>query len=156
MKKNLKLILFVGLLTIALGALLINNTNKLQAEDKTRVDIAIGYVDIAEIFTAHPDTIAAKQELDSRAAEMQRQLEIELKDKTQEEMEKIRQEYQSQLISREQELYAQITSSIDQVLREVANELEIKIVMDKRNVIYGGEDLTEDVKKRIEEKYAKN
>lgn len=153
MKKNLKQILFVGLLVIALGAILFTN-NTLQAEDKNKVELAIGYVDIAAVFVAHPETAAAKTELDARAAEMQQQLETELKGKTEEEMEEIRQEYQSQLITREQELYAQITSSIDQVLREVAAELEIKIVLDKRNVIYGGEDLTDAVKKRIDEKYS--
>ncbi len=153
MNKYVKVVILAGLMLVIVGAVVfLGDLGTIQAETKSQADTVIAYVDVMEVFDNHPQTAAAKAELQDKASELQQQLSVELKDKDQDERQKIIDEYEAQLSQREQELTEQVIASIDEAVREVADEVGVKVVLDKQNVIYGGQDLTEQVKARIAEK----
>lgn len=157
MNKKIRMILLIGLVVVILGAIFIfGNLNVTQAEVQNKAKSVIGYIDVMDIFESHPEKVLAEKELNNEVMKLQEQLEDEVKDLSQEKREEILGKYQSQLTEREQELIKGVIDSIDETIREVADELGIKVVLEKKNVIFGGEDLTEQVKERIQQKYSDN
>ena len=142
MKK--KYLLFSGTLLVILALfVLFNPLSSLRAQDEAAGRIAV--VDVQEVFEAHPEKESAEEQLNKEAQSMQSDLEDEAKDLTGEKKQQLVQDYQSQLSQKEQELIKGILKKIQEAIKEVAAEKDVKIVMEKKNVIYGGYDLTQDV-----------
>lgn len=153
MNRHVKIGVLVALVVTLLGALAFTGGTQLQAQTEEEPVTAVGYVNVMEVFESHPEKLASEQVLNDEVLALQSQLEAEIKDMTQEERQKIMQKYQEQLSQREQELVSRVIASIDETIREVADEIGVQIVLEKEQVIYGGQDLTDLVKKRIQEKY---
>jgi len=111
----------------------------------------IAYVDIQRIFELHPDKAEAEKELNKAAQMMQSELEKKVSDLNQEEQQELLNEYQSELSEKEQKLIQDVLTEIENAIQKVAEQKKVKLVLDKRNVIYGGYDMTEDVINYIEE-----
>lgn len=153
MTRNLKISLLAVFMVILLGAAFLGSS-KIEAETQKKATGVIGFVDIQAVFEAHPEKEVAEQKLNDEVQTMQAQLEKEVKDQTQEQRQVTMQKYQDQLAQREEELISQVIATIDEVIREVADESGIQVVLEKKSVIYGGEDLTQQVKDRIQQKYS--
>lgn len=139
-----KIITFILLVTILVGgAVFVYPDIRIGAEDETKGRIA--YVDLWAVFNVHPRKGIAEKKLNQLAQSMQSELEEKAKDLPKEKQQSILQEYQSELSQREQELIQKIVDSIKDVIIEVAEQKEVKMVLDKKNVIYGGYDMTQDV-----------
>jgi len=121
----------------------------LEAEGETRGRIA--YVDVWAVFNNHPQKAIAEEKLNQLARSMQLELEEKAKDRPKEEQQEMLEEYQTLLSQKEQELIQEIIDIIGEVIQIVAREKEVTIVLDKKNVIYGGYDMTQDVIEFIEE-----
>ncbi|AZR74913.1 hypothetical protein BBF96_11575 [Anoxybacter fermentans] len=155
MKRKIKLALLIGFIVVISGlAIFLAGFGKIQAQTEKKPVSIIGYVDVMEVFESHPEKKAAEELLNQEVMELQARLEEEIKDMTQEERKATMEKYQDRLTQREQELIAHVIASIDEAIREVADEMGVKVVLDKKNVIYGGQDLTEQVKERILKKYS--
>lgn len=109
----------------------------------------VGYVDIEKIFNSHPDKAQAEQKLNEEARELEEQYKAEEKDLTEEEKKQRLAQYQSQLALREKQLINGIILKIRDTIKEVAEAKGITVVLEKKNIIYGGTDLTEDVLAKI-------
>lgn len=153
MSRNTKIGVLVAIVVTLLGALAFTGGTQLQAQTEEEPIAAVGYVNVMEVFESHPEKLASEQVLNDEVLALQAQLETEIKDMTQEERQEIMKKYQEQLSQREQELVSRVIASIDEAIREVADENGVQIVLEKEQVIYGGLDLTDLVKKRIQEKY---
>ncbi|HKL75661.1 MAG TPA: OmpH family outer membrane protein [Halanaerobiales bacterium] len=116
----------------------------------------IAYVDIQRIFELHPDKAEAEKELNKAAQMMQSELEEKVTELNQEEQQELLSEYQSELSQKEQKLIQNVLAEIENAIKKVAEQKKVKLVLDKRNVIYGGYDMTEDVINYIEEQRSKN
>ncbi|MGM0437603.1 MAG: OmpH family outer membrane protein [Bacillota bacterium] len=115
------------------------------------VEGEIAFVDIQKIFELHPDKAEAEKELNKAAQMMQSELEEKVSDLSQEKQQELLNEYQSELSEKEQQLIQDVLEEIETAIKKVAEEKKVKLVLDKRNVIYGGYDMTEDVINYIEE-----
>lgn len=116
---------------------------EVQAESASKDQLA--YVDLWAVFNVHPEKARAESELNKLAQSMQTELEEKAKDLPKEQQQELLKDYQTRLSQREQELIQNIIESIKGVVVEVAQKLEVKMVLDKKNVIYGGYDMTDDV-----------
>ena len=116
----------------------------------------IAYVDIQRVFELHPDKAEAEKELNKAAQMMQSELEEKVSDLDQEEQQELLNEYQSELSQKEQKLIQDVLAEIENAIQKVAEQKKVKLVLDKRNVIYGGYDMTEDVINYIEEQRKNN
>lgn len=110
----------------------------------------IAYVNLQEVFEAHPDKAEAEAQLNSEAQELQAELESEADDLSQEEQQQLLQQYQEELTQREQELIQEVLADIEGILKELAEEKGVSVVLDGQNVLYGGYDLTPELIEMIE------
>jgi outer membrane protein len=137
--------IFISILTLALILILsyLNPLAHLIARDDAEGRIA--YVDVQTVFNVHPEKEEAESDLNSEAQQMQQELENKAKDLSKEEQQELLKEYQARLSQKEQELIQTLLLKIDKSIKEVAEEKKVKLVLDKKNVIYGGYDMTQDV-----------
>ena len=110
----------------------------------------IAFVNLQEVFEAHPDKAEAEDQLNLEAQEMQAELEAEADDLSQEEQQQLLQQYQQQLTQREQELIQEVLADIEGLLNQLAEEKGVSVVLDGQNVLYGGYDLTPELIEMIE------
>ncbi|MCK4260061.1 MAG: OmpH family outer membrane protein [Halanaerobiales bacterium] len=151
--RNIKMGFLTGLIVI-LGIFVVLSGFNIYAETENKATATIGYVDIKDVFDSHPQRESSIKALDEEAKALQVQLEEEIKEVDQEEWKGIFEKYQELLSQKEQELTLKVLEAIDETIVEVANEIGVKVVLEKENVIYGGEDLTDKVKERIQQKFA--
>jgi len=111
----------------------------------------IAYVNLEELFEAHPDKALAEEKLNLEARELQQELEEKADELSQEEQQQMLQEYQQILSEREQELIAGVLEQIEGLIIELAEENGFQVVLDGQNVLYGGYNLTPDIIERMEE-----
>lgn len=144
MKEKNRYLSILGLAVLILGVVsLFNPIGGLLARDEASGRIA--YVDVQAVFNIHPDKKVAEEELNNIAQSMQAELEEKAEDLPKDQQQELVNEYQAKLTQQEQELIQKILSKIDQAIKKVAEEKEVRLVLDKKNVIYGGYDLTQDV-----------
>lgn len=141
-KTKFIIISIIGMLLISTG-LVLYSSETIEAESQTKGQIA--YVDLWAVFNVHPEKSIAESELNQLAQSMQIELEDKAKDLSKDQQQNLLKEYQSELSQHEQDLIQNIIESIKDVVVEVAIEKEVKMVLDQKNVIYGGYDMTADV-----------
>lgn len=105
----------------------------------------IAYVDLQGVFNHHPDKATAEEKLNELARNMQAELEAKAADLSEEEQQQLLEQYQQELSTREEEMVEQILTEIEHLIDKVAAEQEFKMVLDKKNVIFGGYDLTQEI-----------
>lgn len=147
-RKKFLWVLVIAVVFIAATAFY-NPFTSLASESDLEGEIA--FVDIQKIFELHPDKAEAEKELNKAAQMMQSELEEKVSDLSQEKQQELLNEYQSELSKKEQQLIQDVLEEIETAIKKVAEEKKVKLVLDKRNVIYGGYDMTEDVINYIEE-----
>lgn len=129
--------IMVALLLIGVGF----SGSPVQAE----ADGEIAFVNLEEVFEAHPDKESAEEQLNQEAQELQQELEAQADELSQEEQQDLLQDYQEQLTQREQELIGEVLSDIEGIITELAEEVGAKVVLEGQNVLYGGYDLTPEI-----------
>ncbi|MGM0602189.1 MAG: OmpH family outer membrane protein [Bacillota bacterium] len=110
----------------------------------------IAYVDLEAVFNTHPARKEAESLLNQKASEMQQEMEQKAADVERENLQDMIREYQQQLTDVESDLLADLLKEIDSSIKAVAEQKEVKLVLEKRNVLYGGYDITGDVIDYIE------
>ncbi|AGB42316.1 outer membrane protein [Halobacteroides halobius DSM 5150] len=145
MKKRIMIVTSL-LFAIVLTGVLINQPVKAQK----KVEAQIGYVNMQKLFNNHPGKKASEVKLQQEAKSLQKKLEVEAKDLSKEKRQQLLQKYQQQLSELERELVGEVMKDINQKIRQVAQEKEITIVVDKSAVLAGGYNLTDEVLNLIE------
>lgn len=150
MKRKYVLIIGIMVAMLLVGYAVINYpVNELIAQNESSGRIA--YVDVVEIYNVHPQKEAAEEELGDMAQEMETALKEEAGELSEEEQQEAVENYQQELSTREQQLIETILNEINEIVQDVAEEKEVRVVLEKQNIIYGGYDLTPEVKEYINE-----
>ncbi|MFW5788261.1 MAG: OmpH family outer membrane protein [Halanaerobiales bacterium] len=144
-----KYLLITAIAIVLIGLTVWINPLGIMASDDAAGKIAI--VDVQQVFQVHPDKENAEKDLNEVAQSMQTELEQEAEDVDEEERKNLLEQYQTKLSEEEQKLIKNILGKIDTAIKNVAEEKEVRLVMEKENVIYGGYDMTQDVIDYIEE-----
>ena len=132
----------VMLILVITAAFLLYPVANTSASEQTG---RIAYLDVWAVFNVHPQKAVAEAELNQLAQLMQSELEEKARDLPANEQQEMLREYQAELSYNEQTLIQEIINSIKEVVVIVAEEKEIEMVLDKKNVIYGGYDLSDAV-----------
>ncbi|MFW6378193.1 MAG: OmpH family outer membrane protein [Bacillota bacterium] len=135
---------FIKISALILAVGFIMTTAPAAAQDE------IAFVNLQEVFEAHPDKGEAEEQLNLEAQEMQSELEEEADELGEEEQQQLLQEYQEELSQREQELIQEVLADIEDLLNQLAEEKGVSVVLDGQNVLYGGYDLTPELIEMIE------
>ncbi|MDR3592289.1 MAG: OmpH family outer membrane protein [Negativicutes bacterium] len=110
----------------------------------------IGVVDFQALMGQHPDTAAAQETMKAEFAQAQKDFDTKSATMT---SDKEKQEYYMQLRqrldARQQELGGAIQEKVKAAVKTVAEAKGLSVVVDKGAVIYGGQDITDEVTKKI-------
>lgn len=109
----------------------------------------IGKVNRSLLIQQHPDLAKAEETMKAEVD----QAKAEFESKSANMADKEKQEYYNQTMQRlelkRQELFAPIQDKVDAAIKGVADAKGIAVVFDVNNVVYGAQDLTDDVMKKI-------
>lgn len=110
---------------------------------------AVGAVNYQLLISQHPDTAKAQETMN--AAIEQAQSDFNAKSATMNDQEKqgYYQQLQQGLQQKNQELLGPINDKVMAAVKSVAESKGLTVVIDKGNVVYGGQDITDDVMKVI-------
>lgn len=112
-------------------------------------DAASGYVNMEAVLAATPSFVQAGKELASEQQKMQQQFNDESKKLSDKEKQALGEKLSRQLAEKEQKLMAPIQEKLKMAIAKAAKEKGVDIVINAREVVYGGIDLTEPVKQNM-------
>ena len=109
----------------------------------------VGKVNYQMLVSQHPDLAKVDEVMKGESAQAQK--DFDEKSKTMNDQQK--QEYfmqtKQRLDVKEKELITPIINKVNAAIKDVADAKGIAVVMDQGSVIYGGQDLTEEVSKKL-------
>lgn len=111
----------------------------------------IAYVNLQEVYNVHPAKKRAEEKIDNLARDMEAELNEMVEDLDGQDQQDLLESHQIELNRKEQQLVEEILININQVINKLAEKKEIRLVLDKEQVVYGGYNLTEDVINYVEE-----
>lgn len=117
-------------------------------KDNKSID-SVAYVNLEKVFAEHPARTAAEKELNQKAANYQQQLEEKGGEISGIEQKELLNSYQAQLHNLEAELLNSVLKEAVEIIAETAAEKEVKFVLEEKDVLYGGFNLTDDVLAKI-------
>lgn len=105
----------------------------------------VGVINHQMIVSQHPEMAAAEETMQKEV----KAASDEFKEKSANMNDKDRQEYyqqtQQRLANKQKELLQPIFNKIDEAIKSVAEAKGLSVVLDKSSVVYGGQDITNDV-----------
>lgn len=113
----------------------------------------VAYVDLEKVFAEHPARTAAEQTLNKKAAEYKQQIEEQTDELSGSEQKELLMKYQSELGELEEELLAQVTAEVENIIVKTAEKRKVKFVLDEDYILYGGYDLTDGVLTEIDKSW---
>ncbi len=109
----------------------------------------IGYVDFRLLVAQHPDTPAAEKSIQ----DLIQQTEAEFKDKSanmnDQDKKNLYLQMKQQLDAKGSAIMGDIEAKVTAAVKEVADKKGLSVVVDKSITIYGGEDITAEVGKKL-------
>lgn len=110
---------------------------------------SVGVIDRAQVLAQHPKTADLETQMQAAIAEVQK----DFQEKSQGMNDQERQDYylqcQKRLQEKQQELEEPIIKSVDEEIKKAADARGLNVVIEKAAVVYGGQDITDDVLKKI-------
>lgn len=148
-KKNVKVfsavIALVFVLSIA-GLALMQMGNPVEAAPSSNV----GVVDMSKAVPPdNKDIQAAQQQMQQLSAAMQKQFEQQSANMTDAQKQELFQKMQGELVQKNQELVKNVQGKVESAIGDVAKTKGLSVVLDKRAVLYGGTDITDQVAKKL-------
>ena len=113
---------------------------------------AVGVVNRDQVLSQHPDAQSTQEQMMTAIQEVQKDFEEKSSGMSDQEKQDYYQQCQQRLQQKQQELFDPILKSVDDAIKKVADNKGLSIVIDSAAVIYGGQDITQDVIKNLSKK----
>ncbi len=110
---------------------------------------AVGVVDREQILTAHPKSADLESQMRTAITEVQKDFEEKSQGMNDQEKQDYYRQCQQRLQQKQIELTDPIVKSVDEEIKKVADSKGLSVVLEKAVVVYGGQDITQDVIKKI-------
>lgn len=154
-KRNVKIfsgvIALVFVLSIA-GLAIMQTGNPANAAPSSN----IGVVDMSRIITPdNQDAMEAQKQLQEAGEEMQKQFEEQSANMTDEQKQELFQQMQGEMNKKQEEIFKSMKDKVDAAIGSVASTKGLSLVVDKRVVLYGGTDITDQVAKQLSDSPSK-
>lgn len=112
----------------------------------------IGVVNYQQLINQHPDAVSAQSVMNAAVKQAQDDFNAKAANMSDQEKQSYYQQLQQGLQVKQQELLGAIRDKVNAAVKEVAEAKGLTIVIDKSVDIYGGQDITDDVLKKITRK----
>ena len=113
------------------------------------MESAIGTVNYEELIKTAPGISELQKSMDSEVKTAQTEFAEKSKDMNDGDKQKLMQQYQEQLSSKEKELLEPIKKKVDDAILAVGKKKGLAVVVDKSVVVYGGLDVNADVNAQL-------
>ena len=113
---------------------------------------SVGVVDREQILTQHPKNEELDTQMRAAIAEVQKDFEEKSQGMNDQEKQDYYRQCQQRLQQKQAELTEPVLKSVDEAIQKTAEARGLSIVIEKAAVVYGGQDITQDVIKKIEGK----
>lgn len=149
-QKNKKFVsLFVAVI-ILLGIGAIAYTQMATPTMASDTDSNIGVIDTTKVLNAaSPAVIAANKELDDYKKQLSDEFNTKSANMDDNQKAALASEYQGKVQDKMMEIQKKIQSQVSDASKAVADAKGLSIVMDKRTVLYGGVDITDQVQRKL-------
>ena len=108
----------------------------------------VGVIDMQQIMAAHPDRESANSQMEALQAEVDKDFNDRVNSgelSNDEQKAQYAQQCRDRLSQKYSELLESMMTSIENVVKKIADKKGLSIVIDKAAVIYGGQDITAEV-----------
>ncbi|MFQ9401368.1 MAG: OmpH family outer membrane protein [Dialister sp.] len=111
-----------------------------------QADAASGYINMDNVLASTPAFIQAGRTVAAEQQRLQNEFNQKSKGMSQKEKEALAEKLNAQLAQKENQVLAPIQGKLRAAIEKAAKESDVDIIINGRDVIYGGIDLTEKVK----------
>lgn len=110
---------------------------------------SVGVVDMQQIMMNHPDRQSAEDQLKATIEEVEKNFQEKEASMSDQEKQSFYMQSQQIIAQRESELSEQLMKKVEAVVKQVADAKGLSVVVSKAAVVYGGNDITQDVISRL-------
>ena len=109
----------------------------------------VGKVNYQMLVSQHPDLAKVDEMMKNESSQAQKDFDEKSKTMTDQQKQEYFMQTKQRLDMKEKELITPIIDKVNAAIKDVADSKGIAVVMDQGSVIYGGQDLTEEVSKKL-------
>jgi len=109
----------------------------------------VGIIDYRQVLSQHPDLKTANETMQQEVEKAQQDFEAKSVNMNDQEKQEFYQQTQERLAHKQQELVEPINTKIEAAVKAVADAKGLSVVIDKNAVVYGGQDITQDVVRKV-------
>lgn len=110
---------------------------------------AVGVVNYQLLVSQHPDMALVQQTMDAAVAQAKSDYDAKSANMSDQDKQALTQQLQQGLQQKKQELLGSINDKIMAAVKSVVEAKGLTVIVDKGSVVYGGQDITDDVIKVI-------
>ncbi len=110
---------------------------------------SIGVVDFEQLVKQHPDMVEAQKAFQAEREQTKKDFDEKSANMNEQEKASYYQQLIQRLTNRQRELMEPVLAKINEASKSVADARGISVVLDKNEVVYGGQDITADVAKNF-------
>lgn len=110
---------------------------------------SIGVVNFQQLVMQHPDMEAAQKSFQNEREQTKKDFDEKSANMNDQEKAAYYQQLNQRLANRQRELMEPVLAKINDAIKAVADAKGIAVVLDKNEVVYGGQDITADVAKKF-------
>ena len=106
---------------------------------------SVGTIDYQQVMAAHPDVQGLQGQMETAINDIRKEFEEKSAGMNDQEKADYYRQCQDRLAQKQQELLEPIRSAVDVAIKKVADKKGMSVVIDKMAVIYGGQEITQEV-----------
>lgn len=106
---------------------------------------SVGTIDYQQAMAAHPDVQNLQGQMETAIADIKKEFDEKSAGMNDQEKAEYYQQCQLRLAQKQEELLEPIRNAVDAAIKKVADKKGMSVVIDKMAVIYGGQDITQEV-----------
>lgn len=149
-KKQIKMITLsiVAFFVLSIVGIAMSQNEQIQVAGAAPAS-SVGVVDWQALMAQHPDMATAQAELQAAAEEAQKNFDEKSAAMNDKEKQDYYVQLQQSLGVKQQSLLEPIVKKVEEAIKQVADKKGLSVVVEKNQVVYGGQDITQDVVKNF-------
>lgn len=149
-KRQIKMITLsiVAFFVLSIVGIAMSQNEQLQVAGAAPAS-SVGVVDWQALMAQHPDMVTAEAELKAAAEEAQKNFDEKSATMNDKEKQDYYVQLQQSLGVKQQSLLEPIMKKVEEAIQKVADKKGLSVVVEKNQVVYGGQDITADVVKNF-------
>lgn len=150
-KKQIKIfsvviaLVFVG----SVAAMAVTSMGSMTGGVASAASSAVGVIDYRQVMSQHPGLEAANAQMQKEVETAQQDFEAKSAEMNDQQKAEYYQQTQQRLAQKQADLIDPLSKQVEATVKTVAESKGLSVVIDKGVVVYGGQDITQDVIKKL-------